>query len=204
MMLKKYYKNQLQGKKINRKLANAKNFKKKSIRRLCKNKVKSNIEGKDQLFLYKNPLFYIPSSNLYCVNQQNYPDLFLYKDITRCCPPKEIASNALRSFSRRDSLYSIVSEGELQLFAWLAIAGKKHWETCVHECLAESKHNHVIYDLYINPNCKEVEKVFSSFIDVITAQFRQDKNKKVYLLKPLGMDIYLPIKHGFSFDKKTD
>ncbi len=203
MMLKKYYKNQLQGKKINRKLANAKNFKKKSIRRLCKNKVKSNLEGKDQLFLYKNLQPYTQQADSYCVNQQHYPDLFLYKDTMRCCPPKEMASDALRSFSRRDNLYSIVADGELQLFAWLAIAGKKHWESCVHECLAESKNNHVIYDLYINPNCKDIKKVFASFIDTVTQPFRQDKNKKLYLLKPLGMEIYLPIKHGFSFEVKT-
>ncbi len=203
LILKKYYNSLLKVKKIDQTFKNIKNLKHKSIKTLCKNKIKANIEGKGQLFLYKNPHFYTQQAGLYCVNQQHYPDLFLYKDIERCYLPKQMASDALRSFSRRDSLYSIVSDGELQLFAWLAIAGKKHWETCVYECLAESKNNYVIYDLYINPNCKDIEKVFSSFIDTVTQQFRQDKNKKLYLLKPLGMEIYLPIKHGFSLEIKT-
>ena len=198
MLLKKYYKAKLQGKKINRKLANLKILREKSLLALCKNKVISQLEGKDQFFLHKKITDQVQAaSDVYCVNIQKYTDIFLYKDIKHCLPHKEVAEDTLRNFSRRDVLYTIVEKGELLLFAWLAAPGKKHWEECIYECLSASNNNYVVYDIYINPKY-HMETVFLSFISAISTEFSKHSNKKMYLVKPLRVGTILMSQAGFK------
>jgi hypothetical protein len=198
ILLKKYYKAKLQGKKINRKLANLKMLRKKSLLVLCKNKISSKLEGKDQFFIHtksSDELNNIPTT--YKINKQKYTDIFLYNDINNCLPRKEVAEDTLRNFSRRDFLYTIVYKGELLLYAWLAAPGKKHWEDCIYQCLSASKNNYVIYDLYINPSCA-TDSVFLNFIAHMATEFSAYKQRKMYLVKPLGMDKTLMLAAGFS------
>jgi len=198
ILLKKYYKAKLQGKKINRKLANLKMLREKSLLVLCKNKIASKLEGKDQFFIHKNLTDALKCVSInYKINKQRYTDIFLYKDIRNCLPHKEVAEDALRNFSRRDVLYTIVHKGELLLYAWLAAPGKKHWEECIYQCLSASKNNYVVYDIYINPKYAE-DTLFLNFTAHIAQEFLAYKQRKLYLVKPLGLDKTLMLTAGFE------
>lgn len=135
----------------------------KNTKRISKKKLISNfislIYHKEELLLYKiltdNPLL----DNLIVdksLNINHYWDLMLFNDLNESLCKTKLISNALKRFNTEDLLYTIVINGELAQYGWLANARQSRFDLDGNIILDFPDNSVVLYDLFTDRNYRNL------------------------------------------------
>lgn len=138
----------------------------------------------------------VNSNNMIDINVQKYEDLLLYKDHIGYRKRSEVIFSSLKNFERGDILYTLVSQNELLMFAWVSTSGKKHWNGKINELTSSLGNKVLIYDTFFSKNSFDKERLMNLLHKISSDHI--DSSTENYLVKPQLVSRDLVLRSGFS------
>ena len=115
------------------------------------------------------------------VDINKYSDLMLYSDSNSGLKKTDLLSRALKHFQSEDILFTIIKNGVLAQYAWMAKGGKSHKLVGIDMEFDSPENSVILYDFFTEP-CFNTRQLTLEILENMLTECRKNNAKEVLII----------------------